>query len=370
MLRTGSNLRVDSYCSGDEAEILALNRSEYGPLNVMVSLEDFRWRYAENPARRTLISVLRDENAQRVVGFAWAIPVRMRVSGQDCLGAVTANTLIHPGYRGGLTYAKLMRHRWRMIEQHSICIYYGFPVEEYFEALGNAESTSSFLVPLLIRPLNVIRLAGAYFARGLKQSLAGQAERFVAPYLFRNRHRNLRSHRVELTWLEQFDSRFNDFWTRVQDKYPVMAIRNRAFLAWRFASVSGRAYRVLVAAANDELVGYAVLRCTDEIRGVPTGLIMDLLLEPGAQGETAGMMLLDEAWRYFQAEKVWLAGGLALPHTAEYQVLRRAGYCPSPQRLMPRVFRVVHGFGAGVPNDAANLGAKDWFVTIADYEAH
>jgi hypothetical protein len=37
---------------------------------------------------------------------------------------------------------------------------------------------------------------------------------------------------------------------------------------------------------------------------------------------------------------------------------------------MPRVFRVVYGFGAKKAPEAAHLGAEDWFITIADYEAH
>ena len=43
-------LRADHYRPGDEVDILALNRSEYGVKNVMVNADDFNWRYAENPA--------------------------------------------------------------------------------------------------------------------------------------------------------------------------------------------------------------------------------------------------------------------------------------------------------------------------------
>jgi GNAT superfamily N-acetyltransferase len=170
--------------------------------------------------------------------------------------------------------------------------------------------------------------------------------------------------------LDQFDERFDTFWGCIQDKYPVMTVRNRSFLSWRFAPIDGREYRILAATERDDLVGYVVLRVTDEIRDIPTGLVLDLLLEPGVRGESAGQLLLEEAWNYFRKEKVWLAGGLALPHTNEYAALRRAGYRPLPERLAPRLFRVAFNCFAEDLPETSHVKKSDLFFSIADYEAH
>jgi hypothetical protein len=368
--QTPVNLRADLYRPGDEADILALNKLEYGPTHVMVNPEDFRWRYSENPAGQTQITVVRDECSHQVVGFTWTIPLQMRIFGQNYLAALTANSLVHPDYRDSLAYVKLIRHRQQMIRQRGIPFRYNFPIETLFERTSSVERMSSFLIPLLVRPLNMITLARARFTRRGLQMLVGWGGQVATSLLFRSQARGAQQHQLKVEWLDQFDERFDALWTRVQDKYAIMAVRNRAYLAWRFASVSDRMYRILIALAGDELVGYVVLRCTDEIRGILTGLVMDLLLEPGSRGETAGLLLMAEAWRYFQTEKVWLAGGLAFPHTVEYQVMQRAGYRPCPQRLAPRVFRVAFNSCDSALPETSHVRASDWFLTIADYEAH
>jgi len=369
MSETPTSLRADQYRPGDEADILALNQREYGPTDVMVSPEAFRWRYAENPAGQTHISVMRDEPSGRVIGFTWTIPTQIRLFGQNRLSALTANLLIHPDYRDSLAYVKLIRYRQQVLRQLGFAFRYNFPVETLFERTRSLEKMSSFLIPLLLRPLNMVKLAQARFTRRWLQLLAGWGGQITTPFLFR-RQAVREQHGLRIEWLDQFDERFDDLWARAQDKYPIMTIRNRAYLAWRFAPIAGRTYHIRAASTGNELAGYVVLRCTDEIRGIPTGLVMDLLLEPGARGETAGRLLMAEAWRYFQTEKVWLAGGLAFPHTVEYQVMRRAGYRPVPQRLAPRVFRVAFNCYDKALPDTAQIKMSDWFITMADYEAH
>jgi hypothetical protein len=369
MSRSLTKLRSDLYRPGDEADILAMNLAEYGPADTMVNPEDFRWRHAENPAGQAQITVVRDEDIDQVIGFTWMVPLHMRLFGQDYVGAMTTNQLIRPDYRGSMAYAKMIRHRLRLLRK-STAFRYSFPADDIFESTVSIEKMSAFDIPLLIRPLNLVQLAQMLYTRRWMGLLSGWGGQVVSPLLFYSRAGTAQRHSLKIEWLDHFDERFDDLWQRVQDKYNIMVVRDRAFLAWRFAPVSRRAYRILTASADGELIGYAILRCTDEIRGIPIGLIMDLLLEPGARGEAAGLLLLANAWQHFREEKVWLAGALAFPHTVEYQVVRRAGYRPCPPRLAPRRFRIAFNcFDSALP-DTTDITTCDWFTTIADYEAH
>jgi hypothetical protein len=371
MSQAAKKLNVDRYLPGDEFDILALNLAEYGPNHVMVTPEAFHWRYAENPSGQAEITVVRDEETEHVVAFTWTIPLRMRLFGQDYLAVMTANQLVHPDYRDSLAYAKLLRHRLQRIRQEGIPFRFNFPIESLFDRTGSIEKMASFLIPLLVRPLDPVKLAQTRFAQAWVGSLLGWGGQAVTPLLFHPQSfKTQETPPIRVNWIDRFDERFDELWVRVQDKCAIMTVRNQAFLTWRFPSVAGRAYRILAASVEDKLIGYMVVRCTDEIRSIPTGLIMDFLLEPGTRGEEAGILLLAEAWRYFQAEKVWLAGGLAFPHTAEFQVMRRAGYRSLPQRWMPRLFRLAFNcFGDDLP-DTTQIKTEDWFITIADYEAH
>lgn len=363
-------ISVDGYRPGDEADILAMNLAEYGPRNGIITPEAFHWRFAQNPAGSAEVTTVRDDVTGRLAGFTWTLPVRMRLYGKERLAAVTANQIVRPEYRDTLAYARMSRRRMLWLRQHGIPFRYNFPTEAIFASVGAAEKMASFLLPLLVRPLDSLRLARARLQPGWLGSVLGWGGRLAAPLYFYARPLSSRPGGLSVEHLAGFDERFDELWQRVQGKYPVMAVRDRAFLSWRFAPVAGRAYHILAASAGSRLAGYAVLRVTDEIRDIPAGLVMDLLLEPGSRGEAAGQLLLAEAWKHFQAQRAWLAGGLAFPHTAEYRAMHAAGYRHLPGRLAPRLFRLAFNcFGEEMPK-TEEVQQQDLFFTIADYEAH
>jgi hypothetical protein len=361
---------INGFRQGDEVDILAMNLAEYGPRDIMTTSEAFHWRFAENPAGPAQITTARDKVSGKLIGFTWTIPIRMRLYGKDYLAALTANQLIQPEYRATLAYAQMSRSRMKLLRQQGIPFRYNFPTKAIFASAGSVEKMSSFVMPLLVYPLDPTRLAQMRFSRRWLALLFGLGAKAVIPMLFAGRLALKKSDPLIIEQLDRFDERFDVFWERIKDKYAIMTVRDQAFLTWRFAPVAGHMYHILAAMTGDELVGYTVVRITDEIRGIPSGLIMDLLLDPGPLGDYAGRWLLAEAGGYFQTEKVWIAGALALPNTSEYSVLRMAGYRSIPDRWMPRLFRVAFNcFGSDLP-ETNQVKESDLFMTIADYEAH
>jgi hypothetical protein len=360
---------ADLFRAGDEADILALNRTEYGPTDILATPADFDWRYAQNPAGQAIISVVRDCDSGSVVGFIWIVPLRIRVFGEEWSAAIGADLLIHPGYRDTFAFAKLMRRFRQAFIDHGIPLHYGFISEHTYSRFRLDDPRVVFEVPLLIRPLDMMKLARAHFDNSWQHWITGIGGQLATPLLFRARQFHPGKHNFTLHVLDGFDERFDDFWAWVKDKYPIMVIHDRRYLAWRFAEISGRQYRILAVQVGDEMIGYTVLRCAN-VREIPTGLVMDLLVETGPRGEAAGACLMAEALRYFRSENMWLAGGLMSSHAAEYNIMRRAGYLPCPGRFAPRLFRFaiwVHGKKLAT---APSLSPEHWFVTIADYEAY
>jgi hypothetical protein len=360
---------ADLYRAGDEVDILALNRMEFGPTDILATLEDFNWRYAQNPAGQAIISVVRDCDSGSVVGFIWIVPLHIRVFGEDWLGATGTNLLIHSDYRGTSAYVKLIRRFRQAFVDHGIQLHYSRISETTYSHLRPGDPRVAFRIPLLIRPLDMVKLARAYFNTRLQRFIVGIGGQLATPLLFQARQFNPDKHNFTLHVLDGFDERFDDFWERVKDKYPVIVIRDCRYLAWRFAEVSGRQYRILVVQVGDEVIGYTVLRCAN-IREIPTGLIMDLLVETGPRGEAAGACLMAEALRYFRSENMWLASGLMSSHAAEYNIMRRAGYLPCLERLTSRLFRFAFRFHGKKTAIAPKLSPEHWLVTMADYEAY
>lgn len=358
---------ADLYRAGDEADILALNRMEYGPTDILATPEDFHWRYAQNPAGRAIISVVRDRGSGSVVGFIWIAPINIRVKGQDLMAATGTNLVIHPKYRDTFSYTKLMRRFQWVFRDHDIPLHFSFVSEKAYRRQREYNPQTVSTIPLLVKPLNFESLAQTYFAKRWRRFIIGSASWLVSPFLFRQRPKAARGE-ITVEAVDQFDGSFDEFWRKVQDKYLVMVIRDRAFLAWRFAGISGRRYHILVAQTRDRILGYAVLRCAT-IRGVETGLVMDLLVTDGLLGETAGACLMAEAEAYFRAQEMSLAAGLMVPSAVEYRILRRAGYIHLPQALAPRVFHFALFVHNTCERDLISLSAQDWFITMADYES-
>jgi hypothetical protein len=358
---------ADLYRAGDEVDILALNRMEYGPTDILATPEDFNWRYSQNPAGHAIICVIRDMNSGSVVGFIWIVPLRIRIHGQCRLAAIGTDLVIHPEYRNTLGYIRLMRRFWQVFREHHIPLHFSFLSEEAYRRQREQRPETVSTIPLLVKPLDFEGLAQTYFTKPWQRFIAGRAGWLTSPFFFRRRQ-VASGGEITVQAVDQFDQSFDRFWSVVRDKYPVTVVRDRAFLAWRFARVSGRRYHILAARRRDRMLGYAVLRCST-IRGVRTGLVMDLLVSDGALSETAGACLLAEAEAYFRAQKMSLSVGLIASSATEHRISYRAGYRSLPIFVAPRAFRFglfVHNSG---DRDLIPLSAQGWFITLADNES-
>jgi hypothetical protein len=350
----------------DKDRILELNRLEYGPDDILATDADFAWRHDQNPAGQAIVVTVRDD-PDEVVGFIWVVPLRLRLTGQDYSAATGTNLVIRSDHRNSFAYTKLIRRFQRAITDNGISLHFSFVSEETFQRQRKQTPQAVFTIPLFVKPFNFESLAQTYFDSKWKNPIIGRAGSVVSPFLFRQRSKSSDT-KITIEAVDRCTPDFDRFWLKVRDKYPVMVIRDRAFLAWRFAEVSGRRYHILVARARDEMVGYAVLRCSN-IGGVKTGLIMDFLVIGGVLGETAGAFLLAEAEAYFRAQEMSLGAGLMMPLAVEQRILRRAGYARLPLPLAPRAFRFAFFVHRPGETDLSSLSARQWFVTLADYES-
>jgi L-amino acid N-acyltransferase YncA len=155
---------------------------------------------------------------------------------------------------------------------------------------------------------------------------------------------------------------------QVKAKYDLMVVRDRAFLQWRFRDIPTRQYQTLSARQDGQILGYVVLRQA-EVRATLTGMIADFLILPGERGELAGRYLLHEALERFKRAKVPLTGGLMLPHTQEYALMRRAGFLSAPRRFAPQNFHLFVRSYCDEPALDVLVRAQSWYVSIADHDA-
>ena len=351
---------------GDKDKILELNRLQYGPDDILATDADFAWRYEQNPAGQAIVVTVRDDRDE-IVGFIWVVPLRLRLRGQDYSAATGTNLFIRSDHRNSFAYTKLIRRFHQVFRDNAMALHFSFVSEETFQRQGKQTPQAVYTIPLLVKPFNFESLGQTYFSSKWKGLIIGRTGRVVSPFLFRQRSKSSDTN-IAVEAIDRCTPDFDKLWLKVRDKYPVMVIRDRAFLAWRFAELSGRRYHILVAKARGEMLGYAVLRCSN-IRGVKTGLVMDFLVTDDVLGERAGAYLMAEAEAYFRAREMSLGAGPMMPFAAEQRILRQAGYARLPQPLAPRAFRFAFVIHRSDERDLSSLSARDWFVTLADYES-
>ncbi len=350
----------------DIDQIIAVNKSVYGEKDILATREDFAWRCDRNPVGPAIIPVIRNRHGD-AVGFIWLVPLRIRVKGQDYLAATGTNLVIQSEYRRTLGYVKLMRKFEQTLREKDIPLHFSFVSEEVYRQIGSHNPQTAFTVPVLVKPLDFEALAQAYFTKKWQRVIGSQGRWLVAPFFSKKPflHRNKD---ITVRALEQFDDNFDGFWCQALDKYPVMAVRDRNFLTWRFAPVSGRRYHILVAQMRGQMLGYAVIRCAT-VRGVKTGLVLDLMVVDDSLGMEAGVWLMNQAEAFFRAQKMSAAAGLMVPWAAEYRILHQCGYRDLPPAKAPRQFRFAFFIHTTSQDVFKLMSIRDWFITLADYES-
>jgi len=358
-------ITIDLAREDDIEKMLEINELEYGPNENHATYSDFAVWHKQNPAGKAIVPVIRDSSGS-VVGFISVLPLDVRIRGQDRLAAVGTHLVIHPDYRKTFAYVKLLRRFERIFREHNIPLHYSFVSREKYRQVQNDNPQVTMMIPLLFKPLDFESLVQTYLTRGWQRFLVGRSGRIVSPFLFRRR-KVTSSKEIAVQAIDEFNQDFDDFWYKIRDKYPAMVIRDRAFQTWRFAPVSGRHYHILVARSRGQMVGYVVLRCAT-IRGVKTGLIMDLLVIDGLSGDAAASSLMIETEKYFRAQERSLITGLMVPSAAEYRFIRNAGFIELPQSFAPRTFPFAFFTHDTSESNLVSLSAQDWFITLADFE--
>jgi hypothetical protein len=346
--------------------ILALHKSAYEQPDKLATPADFVWRHDQNPAGQAQVPILRNET-NKIIGSIWIVPLRLRFKARNCLAASGMDLIIDSEHRNTFAYTKLLRHFQRVLRKQNYPLHFSFVSEEAYRTHRHRSPQTAWTVPLLVKPLNPSLLAETYWSNRWQRHFVKPVSRLAS--IFLARHKGWKTQEgITVRHIYRFDRVFDRFWHDLQDKYPLMLIRDRTFLTWRFNNTPLRQYRILVAEAGSKLLGYTVIRCA-KIRGVDTGMVLDFLITDEALGAEAGMSLLAQAETFFREQQMAVSLGLMSSFSTEYSLLRQAGYIDLPPKLSPRPVRFALFIHDDTQPGLDSLSKRDWFITFADHEA-
>jgi hypothetical protein len=158
---------------------------------------------------------------------------------------------------------------------------------------------------------------------------------------------------VEIEKVGLLDEQFDGFWQKVSALYPVIGVRNRNYLTWRYLQHPTRNYTIYRAKKSEEMRGYIVLRKV-ELLNFNSAVIVDLL----ALDDEILYELVEKGIEYSREEGVDLLGFMVPRLHPCYRSMRKEGFLPSFKTFR---FMVYSHWKEEVLFDP-----KGWYVTWGD----
>ncbi len=321
--------RIRPYQKGDEQQILLLRRIVFGDIDpVRLKPSTWRWQFKDNPAGEALCLLAEDKGT--IVGQYAAIPTRFIVNGAEAVFAMSCDTMVHPDYRGQGMFVALAGQLYRNIKsENRIAAVWGFPNDISFSGFAHKLGWNMIeTFPLRISPIRPVamissrfpivgRLAGASFfskkrgpAKPVKQNICG----------------------LVIEQIKSFGEEFDELWNSGKDLFPVMQVRDRAYLNWRYSQIQEFDYRIFAVRRGNRLAGYMVIRLVN-LMGYYFGALVDIFPFPVINNAVT-KRLFCFARDYCRACNAGFLTTL-LPR-AKGSFMTMAGFIKIPEKINPR----------------------------------
>jgi hypothetical protein len=249
---------------GDEQSLLACFHAAFP--GVERTLEEWRWACEQNPAGQRVFVALYEG---RVVAQYAALPRRVWIAGGEHVFAEIVDSMAHPEHRAGLARPGLFVATARAFfaaygGRERDLVHYGWPVPRALR-IGQ-----HYLRYEVVRTQCVL----------VKELGAGSPGSVPPP--------------AGIARIERFDHQARWLWERCAGEFGASAVRDAAYLNWRYADHPRHAYHALgVRDAAAVLRGLAVWRRADWGRPEPVpdlGLVAEWLVPP-AEGDVGDALL-------------------------------------------------------------------------------
>jgi hypothetical protein len=342
---------IRPYQPGDESKLVVLFQRVFG---LPMSEAHWRWKLRQLPTPTENVWLAADED--KVIFQYAGIPLRYRLPDGEHMAMVSVDTMASPDYRrqGFLTrVGRFTYDRWR---EDGIAFVIGLPNEQWGSRATALGWEVLFPLEWLVRPLR----PEALLARRLKLPFLARFTLLGTLWSwFWGRQAEV-DHTVQVRQVSQAGSEFDALWLALAADGLVSAVRDSAWVNWRYLTAPTYDYRVLLAERAGRPAGYVVYRL-EEADGRQVGFIAELTT-PVAEA-AARHALINEVITRLRATGVETAVTLAVPDTWLYDTWRQAGFVPGRGAFTVQMVPLA----STLPMDQLRQASK-WFLTGGDFD--
>jgi GNAT superfamily N-acetyltransferase len=316
----------------DREGILSLRRVVFGEEERdKLDPKFWRWEFIENPDGRALIYIVEDQS--KIIGHFADIPRRFFVGGEAVLGTLSLDLMVHPDYRRRGIFEAMGNYAIQRVKNENCFFMSSYPIRREtikgFKKIGWQRELS---LPVLVYPLKFGGVLNRYLHFPPLSLFAGGVIRFFYFLLYGLKKRK-KTEGVEVEEVSALDDSFDGFWQKASSFFPIIGLRNRNYLTWRYLQHPTRSYSFYRAKKDGEMTGYIVLRKVD-LLNFNSAVIVDLL----ALDEGALLTLVEKGIERCRQEGADLLGFM-VPRNHPYDKhLRKAGFLPSPKTFQLMIY--------------------------------
>lgn len=347
------NWKVRDGDEKDLEQILSLRKIIFGEMEKdKLDPEFWKWEFMEGPDRKAFIYII--EGGGRVIGHFADIPRRFSVNGEIVLGTLSLDLMVHPDYRRRGFFEKMGEYAIQCVTAANGLFMTAYPIrEETIHGLKKIGWKGVGELPVLVYPIRFWGIIDRYLHFRPLSLLLGGFIRFLYFIFFKYKIRAKKAEDIEIDQVHQLDDEFDRFWRRVFSLYPIMGVRDRSFLKWRYFQNPTRTYTIYRAMNKTEMSGYLILRKVN-LLDFNSAVIVDLL----ASDRETLKALVTRSIEHSYKEGIALLGFMVPKTHPYYRDLRDWGFLPSLKTFQFMVYPTVE--------KKELLNPEAWYVNWGD----
>lgn len=324
--------------------------------------ERWDWIFIRNPSGAGLAYLLAVAD-DRIAGQYATMPVRLQHAGERVTGLLSLYTATDPEFERQGIFTTLARELYESARE-TAPIVFGFPNPNSAPAFyRKLEWVELRPFPLLLRPLGDLRKVVGNWRP--KLAPVARAVDLVTPALGLPAavERGARRTDAVIQRFDRFGPWADDLWNGLAPLLGTCAVRDAAFLNWRFCDAPFRYTRFAV--LRDGVPSGVAVTTTQPWRGGRLAHLMELMV-PASDPVGAARLLaaaLDDA----AAEGAVAMQAIASRNHPHRRAMKKAGFLPVPAGLAGnQSFGVRHNGPGVIPNSLFHV--DDWYISGADLD--
>jgi hypothetical protein len=309
-------IEVRPYRVGDASGLVGLFQQAFGRA---ITQDHWQWklRGQASPVDNVWLAVAGDQPVFQYAG----IPVRFSLSRITVTTMTSVDTMTAPQFRRRGLLTQVATRAYDAWREGGIAFVLGLPNEQWGSRAAALGWQPLFPLRWMVRPLR----PQALLARRLKLPWLRRASMLSAAWNGWSNRRLRRDPTLQTESMQRADEAFDQIWQHCKADWMFSTVRDRHWINWRFLSAPSQTYEMIVARRAGNAVGYSAHRIVSTAQGT-YGQLADLYV---ARADSAArdtlLAVLLETLHHANAESLYT---LAVPGTAHYHWLRRAGFFP------------------------------------------